>query len=119
MINIDQKTFIDITDFIYKKSGIVLRAGKESLVQARLSKRVLSLQLSSFKEYLHFLKESDSTEEIVLLLDAISTNVTKFFREKDHFDFLEEYIKKNINRKIFLKLEFGQLQHPLGKNRTR
>jgi chemotaxis protein methyltransferase CheR len=79
---------------IYEKSGISLGENKEALVSARVGKRLRELKLPDFKSYLAYLKEDDSGEEIVNLLDVISTNVTSFYREANHFDLMDELVKK-------------------------
>jgi chemotaxis protein methyltransferase CheR len=71
---------------VYAHSGIALSNGKESLVSARVGKRMRALGLSDFDDYLNRLQDDKSGEETIQLLDAISTNVTSFFREPEHFD---------------------------------
>jgi len=85
----DAETFRDFQAIAYQKAGIFLREGKAALVQARLAKRLRELGLGTEREYLERLR-ADTGEEVVLFLDAISTNFTKFYREPDHFDTLRE-----------------------------
>jgi chemotaxis protein methyltransferase CheR len=74
---------------IYKTSGIHLTSSKKELVKARLSKRLVKTGIDSFEQYYNFVTKYDKNgEELVHLLDSISTNKTDFFREKNHFDFL-------------------------------
>jgi chemotaxis protein methyltransferase CheR len=80
-------------EIAYEQAGIHLREGKAALVQARLAKRLRELGLRSEEDYLQRLRAQDSREEIVLFLDAISTNFTKFFREPDHFELLREDVQ--------------------------
>jgi chemotaxis protein methyltransferase CheR len=87
----DTQTFRDFQAIAYQKAGIFLRDGKAALVQARLAKRLRELGLSSEREYLERLRD-DGGEEVVLFLDAISTNFTKFYREPDHFESLRETV---------------------------
>ncbi|MGB8931998.1 MAG: CheR family methyltransferase [Anaeromyxobacteraceae bacterium] len=77
-------------EIAYAQAGIHLREGKAALVQARLAKRLRELGLQSEEEYLVRLRGVEGRGEIVLFLDAISTNFTKFFREPDHFELLCE-----------------------------
>jgi chemotaxis protein methyltransferase CheR len=83
-------SFRAFQEIAYAQAGIHLREGKAALVQARLAKRLRELGLHSEEEYLDRLRGRDGRSEIVLFLDAISTNFTKFFREPDHFDLLRE-----------------------------
>lgn len=70
----------------WKQAGIELREGKESLVAARVAKRLRALGLESEEAYLHRLETDVSGEELVQFLDVISTNFTSFFREPEHFE---------------------------------
>jgi chemotaxis protein methyltransferase CheR len=85
---LDQATFEKYRSIIYDKSGIALAPGKEALVSARVAKRMRQLMLDDHRVYLRRLTEDESGEEIVQLLDAISTNVTSFYREPAHFEML-------------------------------
>jgi chemotaxis protein methyltransferase CheR len=90
----DRKTFDALRDLVYQHCGIALSDQKESLVSARIAKRLRALGLSDYKEYLHLVENDSSGEETVQMLDAISTNVTSFFREPDHFTFLTEVMTR-------------------------
>ncbi len=79
---------------IYEKSGITLGPHKVSLVSARVGKRMRALGIEDHKVYLDYVVDDGSGNELVLLLDAISTNVTSFFREAQHFDFLSNVLAK-------------------------
>jgi chemotaxis protein methyltransferase CheR len=83
----EPETFKAFQEIAHEKAGIFLRPAKVALVQARLARRLRELGLASEREYLDRLV-SDSGEELVLFLDAISTNFTHFFREADHFETL-------------------------------
>jgi chemotaxis protein methyltransferase CheR len=87
----DAQTFKDFQAIAYQKAGIFLREGKAALVQARLAKRLRELGLTSEREYLEKLR-GEGDDEVVLFLDAISTNFTKFWREPDHFETLKEHV---------------------------
>lgn len=84
--------FKQFSAIVYDRSGILLRPGKEALVNARIGKRLRALGLDDQDEYLAYLTQIGNEEELVQFIDAITTNVTSFFREADHFDFLEEII---------------------------
>lgn len=83
-----RKEFGTISSLIKELCGINLSEGKEELVKARLAKRMRKLDVPSFSEYLAYLNGPSGAAELPKLLDAISTNVTQFFREPDHFTFL-------------------------------
>lgn len=89
----DTATFETFRRIVYDKSGITLGPSKEALVAARVGKRMRTLGLQDYRQYLQFVQQDSSGEETVQLLDAISTNVTSFFREPEHFTFLAEQVK--------------------------
>jgi chemotaxis protein methyltransferase CheR len=67
------------------------------LVRARLSKRLRQTGHRNFSSYYDFLVNDASGEELVLMLNAISTNLTSFFRESKHFDFLVQDVFPTIH----------------------
>jgi len=77
-----------IVDLIYRHSRIKLGSDKQALLSSRLTKRLRSIGLNSFDEYCDVLRSPQSQDEIEELLDLISTNHTRFYREPDHFDYL-------------------------------
>lgn len=91
---LSKKQFDHLCDLVYSLSGIHLHSGKESLVVARVGKRLRNLNINSFEEYLDYLNRDQSSEEIVQLLDVITTNVTSFFREPSP---LETMRKEMVN----------------------
>ena len=64
--------------------------GKLALVKARVGKRMRALDIQDDRQYLQLVLEDKSGNELVNLLDAISTNVTSFFRESIHFEILTQ-----------------------------
>jgi len=86
-------TFDRFRKLIYDKSGISLGTNKEALVKSRISKRMRVLGIGAYKDYLSFVLSDQTGSEMELLLDAISTNVTSFYREPDHFVFMRKVIK--------------------------
>lgn len=90
-IDINDKEFSLFQQLIYDASGIFLTPVKKELLKSRLMKRLRQKSLTSFKEYYNYVTQRDTTgEELVNLLDCISTNLTEFFREAAHFHFLSE-----------------------------
>jgi chemotaxis protein methyltransferase CheR len=91
---IDQRTFRKFCDLIYEKAGIKLGPQKEALVSARVGKRMRSLGIDEFDAYYEYVERDETGGELVELLNAISTNVTHFFRESRHFELLEQIVQK-------------------------
>lgn len=75
-------------DLIYRQCGINLGPHKKELVKGRLMKQLRSYQLKTFKEYYDFVLSDTTGKELEIMVNLITTNVTSFFREKAHFDFL-------------------------------
>jgi chemotaxis protein methyltransferase CheR len=88
--DLDRTTFERIRKLVYAKSGIVLEGDKTRLVAARLAGRLRELGIATPRAYLAHLESKHGTEELTHLVDAMSTNVTSFFREPEHFDFLTQ-----------------------------
>ena len=101
-MNLDSKSYDEFRALVYDVSGINLGKGKEALVSSRIGKRMRVAGLDDFKSYLKMVKQDPDGEEMVHLLDAISTNVTSFFRESVHFDLIAElfdgWLKKGQRR---------------------
>lgn len=86
-----QDEFDKLSRFIYKESGIKMPPVKKVMLQSRLQKRLRELNLSSFKEYIDYVFSKEGlNNEIIHMLDVVSTNKTDFFREPVHFDFLTQ-----------------------------
>ena len=92
----EPQLFKQFAALAYEKAGISIKPGKEALVSARVAKRLRALSIADPESYLHFLEEDTSGEELVRFLDVISTHFTSFYREKDHFDLLEQEIAAHL-----------------------
>jgi chemotaxis protein methyltransferase CheR len=77
--------FEKISRLVYEKCGINLHDGKKELVAARLGKRLREGNFQSFSEYYRYVTTEEGTDELVMMIDSISTNLTYFFREESHF----------------------------------
>lgn len=85
--------FKRISQFIQDNYGIKLPEQKKVMVQGRLHKRLLALEMTSFSEYVNYLFSPEGkTHEIPRMVDLISTNKTNFFREAAHFNTLSEIV---------------------------
>ncbi len=83
-------------DLVYEKSGINLGDQKQQLVRARLGKRLRAGNFRSYRDYYDFVRHDPTGNELCALLDAISTNTTHLFREKQHFDFLARALRERL-----------------------
>ncbi len=97
-VKITQKEFELFRDYIYHTAGISLAPQKLTLVQSRLAKRVKQLKFQTFKDYYNFVLDDKSGEELTILIDSISTNVTFFFREEKQWIFLKDNINTIVSK---------------------
>ena len=79
--------FRRVREIIKARAGIDLGNNKQSLVYGRLARRIRALGLATFAQYLASV-EDEASEEAGRFINAITTNVTEFFRENHHFDYL-------------------------------
>lgn len=86
------RDFRQIAAMMHADAGLALPDSKATLVYSRLAKRLRSLGLESFREYCDLVAGSEGTEERRNMLAALTTNVTRFFREPHHF----QHLKKNV-----------------------
>jgi chemotaxis protein methyltransferase CheR len=85
--------FRRLKKMIFDYAGISLNDNKKPMAYSRLTRRLRQLGLTSFREYLDFVEASDS-EEHVRFINALTTNLTYFFREAHHFSLLTEHLQK-------------------------
>lgn len=84
--SIDDYTFLRA--MLKEKSGIELGPTKQNMVYARLAKRLRKLGFKSFRQYIEFIGSPEGRDELGTTLNALTTNLTKFFRENHHFEHL-------------------------------
>jgi len=82
--------FRSLAQFAYQEAGIALSDSKRNLVYSRLSRRLRALGMTSFKDYREYLAANHA--ELENFINAISTNLTKFFRESHHFDHFRTHV---------------------------
>lgn len=90
------KDFRFLAGLASSKTGIVLQEQKKDMVYGRLARRLRALGLESFKEYCDLLQTDAGADEISQLVNAITTNLTSFFRESHHFTHLAEEVLKPL-----------------------
>ncbi len=84
--------FRRIAAMIHADSGIALTENKATLVYSRLAKRLRSLGLESFRDYCALVQDASGLDERQKMLAALTTNVTRFFREPHHFEHLSQKV---------------------------
>jgi chemotaxis protein methyltransferase CheR len=88
------RDFERVRKLIYGKAGIALADSKEEMVYSRLARRLRALRIESFKSYLDGLEEGGTEQEWQEFTNALTTNLTSFFREAHHFDALREMLSR-------------------------
>ena len=88
---IDLKDYEKLCRILHRTTGIRLGDKKQILVESRLSKRLETLRLKNFAEYIVYLEKNHSIE-FEFLVEAMTTHKTEWFRENIHFDFLKNQI---------------------------
>jgi chemotaxis protein methyltransferase CheR len=86
------RDFKDIAAMLYADAGIYMPESKTTLVYSRLVKRLRALQLESFRDYCDLVGSPDGSNERREMLSALTTNVTRFFREPHHFEHLSLHV---------------------------
>lgn len=87
------KDFARIRTLIHQRAGIALSDQKRQMVYSRLARRLRKLKIREFSSYLRFLEASPDGEEWQMFTNALTTNLTSFFREAHHFPILAEHVK--------------------------
>lgn len=90
------RQFRFLADIAQSRTGIVLPDRKKDMVYGRLVRRLRALKLDSFEAYCEFLKSDQGDGEIGNLINAITTNLTSFFREEHHFEHLRDEVLANF-----------------------
>jgi len=87
--NISSRDYTRLCELIYAEAGIHLGAEKKIMLEARVKRRLKALGMESYHQYCDYLfSHRGMREEIISLIDVVTTNKTDFFREPAHFDFL-------------------------------
>jgi chemotaxis protein methyltransferase CheR len=89
---LSDRDFARIASVVRQETGIVLGPQKRNLVYGRLAKRLRAHRLDNFSDYLKIIEGPDRAQELREMLNAITTNLTAFFREAHHFDTLEQEV---------------------------
>lgn len=84
---------------VYKEAGISLSEAKRTLVVSRLGKIVRTLGVNSFDDYLDYLERQGTPADAQDFINALTTNLTRFWREDHHFTHLETYVGQLMQRR--------------------
>ena len=104
--HLSAKDFTEIAAIMHREAGIALPENKINLVYSRLAKRLRALGLQNFHEYCNLVKDPSNERgklEREAMIAALTTNVTRFFREPHHF----EHLKTNVLPKLIHQAKLG------------
>jgi chemotaxis protein methyltransferase CheR len=90
--NFTAQDFSRVRHLIYRHAGISLSEAKSDMVYSRIGRRLRVLNLTSFKQYLDSLESQNDPAEWEAFTNALTTNLTSFFREEHHFPILAEHL---------------------------
>ncbi|MBN1546250.1 MAG: protein-glutamate O-methyltransferase [Syntrophaceae bacterium] len=97
IVELKESDFQKISRLVYEQCGINLHDGKKELVKARLGKRLREGNFPSFTDYYRYVTTDAGQDELIMMIDSLSTNLTYFFREGAHFDKLRRILPDILN----------------------
>jgi len=94
-----RKDFHQLCALVDRHTGIQLGDGKEDMLYGRISRRIRKVGVNSFKAYIALLEQDENSEEFGEFINAVTTNLTSFFRESHHFDYLKTTLLPELMQK--------------------
>jgi chemotaxis protein methyltransferase CheR len=100
-LDLSEREALNFIALIHAHSGIKLDLDKKALITSRLLKRLRALGLESLRHYFDYLQTAEGQrDELGPMIDEITTNKTSFFRERHHFDYLEQSYLPDLLRRL-------------------
>lgn len=100
-LKMSDKEFLELSAIVNTETGIKMPPAKKSMLLSRLLKRLRILELSTFAEYIEYLKTpKGQSEELYIFIDSVTTNKTDFLREPKHFDILTKKIIPDLANRL-------------------
>jgi chemotaxis protein methyltransferase CheR len=91
--NFTSHDFARVRKLIYQRAGISLSEAKTDMVYSRIGRRLRTIGMGSFKDYLDYLEQDKNPDEWEAFTNSLTTNLTSFFREEHHFPILAEHLE--------------------------
>jgi chemotaxis protein methyltransferase CheR len=99
--SLSARDFARLSELIHAQAGISLGSEKKTMVEVRLKRRLRTLNMPSYHDYCEFIfSRKGVQDELVHLIDVITTNKTDFFREPAHFEFLRQQALPELSARI-------------------
>lgn len=92
--------FKALSALAYKEAGLVLSEKKSAMIRSRLRHRLRALNLDSLEDYCELVTSGNPAGERQKMISALTTNVTDFFRERHHFDFMRDHLVAKLKQKL-------------------
>lgn len=99
-VGLEEADFQVLKRWIEAHLGVKMPPSKRPLLETRLQKRLIALEMSSFRQYLRYLSEEAGGEEWLRFVDLVTTHKTDFFREPEHFSYLTEEILPGLLQRV-------------------
>lgn len=99
MRTLQDDEFYDLVEFIRKNYGINLEH-KRHLIEGRMTNVIAEKGFSSFREYLNYTITNNNKEELIFLINKLTTNHTYFMREEEHFEFFQSNVLPKLSETI-------------------
>ncbi len=93
-MSMENPLFQKYKKLIYQYSGIDLKDSKKTMLVSRINKRLKNLKINSYEQYFDYVTKKENGNELVMMIDEITTNITHFFRDETHFDFLQTHLQE-------------------------
>lgn len=94
--NYSDLEFHKFCDLIYEHTGITMDDNKRDLVYSRITRRIRDLHLNSFEDYRNIVEAGNDKNELEEFVNAVTTNLTSFFRQDYHFEYLTQVINELV-----------------------
>jgi chemotaxis protein methyltransferase CheR len=95
-LKLTHEEFQQIRDLAHERFGLDLKRGKEALVAARLGQKLRKQGFQTFQDYYRNVLADRTGEQLIELIDSLTTNHTSFLRESAHFDFLARAVNEEF-----------------------
>jgi chemotaxis protein methyltransferase CheR len=103
---LNDSDFRKLSVYIYNNFGIQLPPTKKILLESRLKSRLKATGMENYSDYCKMVLNGKNSEELIHMVDVVSTNKTDFFREPQHFDFLtQEFLPQYYSQNPYGKLK--------------
>jgi len=98
--SLNDQEFKNFSQIIEQYAGIHMTEGKKALVEGRLRKRLVALNLQTYNEYYKIVRDDNNKVERQLFIDLLTTNETWFFREENHFNYLKKILHERNPQQV-------------------